>query len=336
MYPDFVGIGAQKAGTTWLHRNLVTHPEIHMPRKEVHYFDRKMRDGSNAVTRLFGKTRNDEQWRRQLKRIPGQVMRNPSFEELRWNYRYYLRPYDDRWYAQVFDPKKGKVSGEITPADSAIDRETVAHAHGLMPEAKILFFMRNPIERVWSQTVMSFDKVEKGSAESAAEDQIFKKLGRDGTWKLSDFLRTFENWGAFYPDERFFVGFLEDTAYLPGSLLESVYSFLGVDPTYTPPHAEKKVHSRSSATMPTKVAVHLAQNYRPEIARLSERFGGYASFWLYCAERLAEDPPEEETVPYPLFGSYLWDEWAQGPGNLTGGVPGRVQSGPLASIQVAR
>ena len=333
MYPDFIGIGAQKAGTTWLARNLAPHPEIHLPRKEVHYFDRKMRDRSNAVTRFFGKTKNDEQWRRQVRRIPSQVIRNPSFEELRWNYRYYLRPYDDRWYAQVFEPKKGKVSGEITPAYSVLDRDKVAHVHGLMPDARIIFFMRNPIERVWSQTVMSFDKVRKGSAEDAAEKEIFQKLGRNSTWKLSNFLRTFENWGAFYPDERFFVGFLEDTAYLPEDLLEGVYGFLGVDTSFRPPQADKKVHSRSAATMPAKVSVHLARNYREEIARLAGRFGGYASFWLFCADRLIEDPPEGETVPYPLFGSYLWDEWASE--NLPEGGPQRVQSGPLSAIQAA-
>ncbi|AHY45759.1 Hypothetical Protein RradSPS_0476 [Rubrobacter radiotolerans] len=41
MYPHFIGIGAQKAGTTWLDRNLECHPGIWMPpRKEIHYFDR--------------------------------------------------------------------------------------------------------------------------------------------------------------------------------------------------------------------------------------------------------------------------------------------------------
>ena len=324
MFPDFIGIGAQKAGTTWLARNLAPHPEIHMPRKEVHYFDRKIRDRSNAVTRFLGKTKNDEQWRRQVRRIPQQLRRNPSFADLRWNYRYYMRPYDDKWYAQVFEPKKGKVSGEITPAYSVLDRDRVAHVHDLMPDAKIIFFMRNPIERVWSQTVMSFDKVRKGSAESAAEEEIFQKLGRNSTWKLSNFLRTFENWGAFYPGERFFVGFLEDTAYLPEGLLENVYGFLDVDTSYRPPQAEKKVHSRSSATMPAKVAVHLAKGYREEISRLAERFGGYAAFWLYCADRLIDDPPQEETVPYPFYTSPFWDDWAVGPDERP-----RYGSGPL-------
>ncbi|MGH8557010.1 MAG: hypothetical protein ACRESZ_06010, partial [Methylococcales bacterium] len=37
---DFLGIGAQKAGTTWLYAQLVRHPRIRFPRgKEAHYWD---------------------------------------------------------------------------------------------------------------------------------------------------------------------------------------------------------------------------------------------------------------------------------------------------------
>lgn len=39
--PDFLVVGAQRAGTTWLDARLRTHPEIYLPerRKEVHFFD---------------------------------------------------------------------------------------------------------------------------------------------------------------------------------------------------------------------------------------------------------------------------------------------------------
>jgi len=43
--PDFVVIGAQKAGTTWLYECLSEHPEVFVPRmKEVHYFTRPQDD----------------------------------------------------------------------------------------------------------------------------------------------------------------------------------------------------------------------------------------------------------------------------------------------------
>jgi hypothetical protein len=335
MFPDFIGIGAQKAGTTWLHRNLQAHPQIFTPRKEVHYFDRKVKDRSKPVTRLFGKREPDKQWRRQVKRTSAELIRNPSLRDFRWYFNYYMRSYDDRWYASVFGPKNGKVAGEITPAYSVLDRDSVAHVYNLVPDAKIIFFMRNPIERAWSQTVMSFDKAEKGSARSVSEKQLFRKLGRDSTWKLSNYLRTLENWGSFYPGERFFVGFLEDSNFLPRELLRNVYSFLGVDPSFEPPLTGEKIHTRSIGKMRTKVAVHLAQNFREEIARLHERFGGYASFWLYCADRLIDDPPEEEDMPYPLFESPLWEEWVKSSGNPSGLGVRQIQSGPLASIQMA-
>ncbi len=38
--PNFLIIGAQKAGTTWLAYQLERHPEIYLPKEEIHYFDK--------------------------------------------------------------------------------------------------------------------------------------------------------------------------------------------------------------------------------------------------------------------------------------------------------
>lgn len=37
---DFIGIGAQKCGTSWLYACLYEHPEIYAPIKEIHFFSR--------------------------------------------------------------------------------------------------------------------------------------------------------------------------------------------------------------------------------------------------------------------------------------------------------
>jgi len=40
LFPDFLGIGAQKSGTTWLFENLRKHPKLYLPKtKEIHFFD---------------------------------------------------------------------------------------------------------------------------------------------------------------------------------------------------------------------------------------------------------------------------------------------------------
>jgi len=200
-----------------------------------------------------------------------------------------------------------------------------------MPDAKVIFMMRNPIERVWSQTVMSFDKAEKGSIDTATEEDLLRRFAREGIRRRTDYLRTLETWGAFYPPERIFVGFLEDVHFFPEELLRAVYGFLGVDPSFRSPAPEKKVHVRSDNSMPAGVAVELARTFGGQTKRLEERLGGYASFWRFCAERLAENPPDGR-VAYPLWGSPLWEEWTRG----TGVARPRFQSGPLASPELTR
>ncbi|WP_424097675.1 sulfotransferase domain-containing protein [Moorena producens] len=39
--PNFLIIGAQKAGTTWLSHNLREHPEVFIPSDEIHYFNKR-------------------------------------------------------------------------------------------------------------------------------------------------------------------------------------------------------------------------------------------------------------------------------------------------------
>ncbi|MYK01414.1 MAG: hypothetical protein F4037_05610, partial [Gemmatimonadales bacterium] len=40
--PRFLGIGATRAGTSWVAARLSEHPQIRMDRKEIHFFDRKL------------------------------------------------------------------------------------------------------------------------------------------------------------------------------------------------------------------------------------------------------------------------------------------------------
>lgn len=334
MFPDFIGIGAQKAGTTWLYQNLRVHPQVYIPKKELHYFNRKMDDESGVLARLFGSREVDGEWRRQVKnRAIRHLAKKSSLKDVLYDVRYYAGVRNDKWYASLFEPGRGKVKGEITPAYSVLGREKVAHVYGLMPEARLLFFMRNPIERVWSQLVMRLDNTERSFAAEVSEDELTRRSVRNSARLFTDYLRTLENWGEFYPEEQIFVGFLEDVSFYPGELLKSVYGFLGVDPSFEPPAPDEKVHSRSLDTMPMRLAVHLAGEYREEIEALADRFGGYAAFWSYCARRLTEDPPEGEEISYPLWKSSLWKDWTEE--FAVDGETG-LRSGPLSTVQVVK
>ncbi len=56
--PTFLGIGVDRAGTTWLHELLARHPQVYVPRrrKEIHFFDRSYQRGLGWYERFFPRT----------------------------------------------------------------------------------------------------------------------------------------------------------------------------------------------------------------------------------------------------------------------------------------
>lgn len=245
---------------------------------------------------------------------------------------------NDERYARLFEPGRGKVTGEITPRYSVLDENMIRYVHSLMPDAKIIFIMRNPIERSWSAAVMYFDKRGTRKADSVPEKAFCRLIDNaPNMYQRADYPGILENWQKFYPEEQIFVGFIEDIHFHPADMLYRLYEFLGVDPHAKYSVIEQKIHSRSPGQMPVNLASHLARTYWVSIQRLSERFGGYASFWLYCAERLIGESPREGFVPYPLWESSIWREWVDevGRSSVAGRSRPEPQSGPLSSIQNA-
>ncbi len=47
--PDFLGLGAQKSGTSWIYSCLYDHPQVCIPVKDLHFFSRE-RNWSRGFT----------------------------------------------------------------------------------------------------------------------------------------------------------------------------------------------------------------------------------------------------------------------------------------------
>lgn len=333
MYPDFIGIGAQKAGTTWLYRNMRAHPEIWMPKeKELHYFDEKITLMGGPLARIRGNEIADQRWKRQanarLKRLPKTSPKGMSWKDLSWDLRYFLMHPNDNWYSSLFEQGKGKITGETTPDYSILDEDRIAYVYELMPDAKIIFMVRNPIERPWS--VMDMDlRMRSQDYREIPDATVYPSLDNKRIRLMTNYTRTIENWSAFYPEDQIFVGFLEDIHFFPEELLRRVYEFLGASTFAKYRVIRRRIHSGKQSTMPTRFASYLAGVYQGQIQVMGKQLGGYADFWLYCAAKLIEAPPEDENIPYPLWESSIWKEWRE-----THEI--KPRSGTLSSLRDAR
>lgn len=178
--PDFIGIGAQKAGSTWLHENLSRHHQLFLPpEKELHYFD----------------------W-----------FRVPTLHQ----------------YAERFSSAREPVAGELTPGYSALSERRVRRVRSLLPVAKVLLVLRDPIDRAWSQLVMDLARKRRRDPSSITAEEAAARLRQRGARRRSNLPAIVDRWSAAYGPQ-LWVGCYDDLAERPEALLREVFAHLGVD-----------------------------------------------------------------------------------------------------------
>ena len=281
MFPDFLCIGAPRSGTTWLYENLKQHPEIWLtPVKEIHFFNYYL-DNPSPLRACFNKW----SWHRKLIGSIGQSLAPLDISGLKWSINYFFKPYTVEWYASIFEPGRDKKTGDFTPAYSTLDLNLVAYVHKLMPHAKIIFLMRNPIDRAWSQVGLLSRKRRINLDD---EEEIITLFKSQYSILRGNYLRTIRNWKTYYPDEQFFIGFFEEIPECPEELLLRLYRFLGIIASrgLIPETVRKKYNYLLGPSIPQKVAACLADMYYEDIKALHKIFGGYTGNWLECAEKI--------------------------------------------------
>lgn len=125
-YPDFIIGGAPKCGTTSLHFILDQHEDISLPHDEVHFFD-----ADDPIT-------------------------HPDFLQVERNKLVWSDPFSDKeknleWYAGRFrDGASAKFIGEDSTT-YLMSELAPARIRELIPDVRIIFMLRHPVSRAYSQ-----------------------------------------------------------------------------------------------------------------------------------------------------------------------------------------
>lgn len=232
---DFLGIGAQKSGTTWLYEMLRLHPGISFPAgKEVHFWDAQRARGLE-------------------------------------------------WYRSLFPDGSGTKQGEITPAYAMLSPETIREVRDLNPGLRIVYLIRNPIDRAWSSALMALGRAEMTVDE--ASDQWFVDHFRSrGSLGRGDYERCIRNWSRELGEGALLVLRHEALTQDPRGLLGACCRHIGVDPG---PCVElpdqtlaRRVFSGGSVPLRPSLRAVLHGLYDERIRRLGDRLGIDLGAWL--------------------------------------------------------
>ena len=290
MYPHFLVIGAQKAGTTWLDRNLRTHPQIWLPpEKEIHFFDLPRPLPFAALQ--YAPERKVRHWaRHRLQRDLAKVNRGEQSRE--WYEEYYFSARTWNWYRSLFTPARGQVAGEITPRYAVISPGKIASIHRRMPGLKVIYLLRDPIDRMWSDHAMFHDHRFGGEGTMTvikSADSFL--LTRASSLRHSRYEQNIRRWEQFFPHKHIFLGFMEEMASEPENFLRRIFDFLGVDDTHRPQRKlmDQKINFADYPAVSQTTARRLAQDLLVDTRQLHERLASpHTAAWLARFERLMQ------------------------------------------------
>jgi len=223
--PNFLIIGANKAGTTSLYRYLGDHPQVYMsPVKEPGFFafeaGQQAGDGAQAV--------------------------GGSLEA-------YLRLFDG--------VRDEKAIGEASTRYLANAR-TPARIHAMIPDARLIAVLRNPVERAFSAySTRVFEGTEPATFADAIADELDRRaagvpseryyvgVGFYGL-QLSRYLE-------YFGGDQLRVYLYEDSVEDPVSMLKSAFAFLDVDPSFTPDTSTR--YNRTQHRPKSRALIRLAR-----------------------------------------------------------------------------
>lgn len=219
--PDFLGVGMQKAATRTLHSFLSLDERFWMPLiKEFHHFDdpsRPLEERHRRVMRHLPVMERGRVARAALnlaRRATGRRRVTDSDLQFLRKYQAYLASgRTDAAYMDLFSVcPQGRVTGDITPAYSTLDEEAIARIRELLPDARILLVIRDPVARAWSHANMNLRKKhrredgEEGRADRTAmqeavkaDDYLDNALTRSVLAKGSP-TKIYRTWAAAYGD----------------------------------------------------------------------------------------------------------------------------------------
>jgi hypothetical protein len=286
--PTFLGIGATKAGTTWLHHQLAKHPDIWVPPvKELNFFDRAPHYlSSNALARRdpWARFFGPHTWERRRSRDNAKqvltLVRAGALREAGWWLNWTFGIYTERWYARLFPRRSFTACGEITPSYSILEAADIARIKAVNPDMKLIYFIRNPIERAWSavrfRASLGLPKIDLG-----CDAAVISLVDEPGIVLRGDYERTLGNYLGVFDPSRLLICFYDAIQADPAGLLADITAFLGVPPP-DPATIDNRtrVNASPAHAMSPRIRDYLNDRYGAMTERLARRLGSYAETWI--------------------------------------------------------
>ena len=266
--PQIVGIGAQKAGTTWLSQMLTQHPQVWLPPfKEVQFFNyHHVPEHRQWLPWHFKRARQNQEKRYAAKGLPmppeldaylARITRGEMFTK--------------HWYKQVFAPAPGgTMPCDITPEYSTLPDEGIAEVADFLPKARFIYIIRHPVDRVVSQLKMNLTRKNR---KPKGVEAWMKEIDDPVLYDRGDYATYVPRWRARFDEDRLLILPFGAIAANPGTFMRRVEAHCGLDPFSYANMAAKVFAANAALSCPPEVRAELRRRLDPQFQFIETTFG---------------------------------------------------------------
>lgn len=246
--------------------------------KELHYFDIPHRKPL-----IIHRDKNSPRGRRVLF-ARRQLKRHPL-----WVLRYLLLPRTDRWYQSLFSPAVHQICGEASPGYSRMSPPDIAKVKNLIPDVRLIYILRNPVEQVWSQAKMWAHKFQVTPFDDLSPNEVMNIIerNRDSFQRHADYLGNLTRWRQHFPNEQIYVAYFDDLQADPMEFMRSILTFLDLPmaDTFDPVELATPRNARPSRPMHDEVRHWFIEQWYEKMVALNDYLAHpHTASWLHQAQ----------------------------------------------------
>lgn len=203
--PNFMILGAQKAGTTWIANMLKHHPEIFIPEdKEIHFFNKS-----------YNYKKGFEWYHSFFSTSGGAKMIGDATPNYLWT-----------------------GTSQDENVESNRTQNIPQKIYDYNPDLKFIVSLRDPVSRAYS----AYKSLIRGGHISP-NTQITEVLDNRGIITMGYYEKHISNWFQYFPRDKFlFLIFEEDIKENREKTLQRLFNFLDVDSEFSPPDVDEVQH----------------------------------------------------------------------------------------------
>lgn len=277
------GVGAVKAGTSWLYSYLEGHPECAMPPfKELRYFyvlESGYYDGQIKMTRNLVQELKKSLDDGTAKNVPATRLRLNKTRH--WLKVLQLRVEAPEAYAEYMmsEADGAKLTADITPEYSMMPVSRLKQMAGLVAQTRFVYILRDPVDRLWSNIRMNAkrksDSPELIRGHALVEvDEVLNGKPNEA-FDRSDYAQGLDSLEQAVPADTRKVLFYENL--FSDDTIRDLCSFLGL--SNHPAPLKKRVHAGVPIKLDTARRNGLQKLLAPQYHAVEKRFQSLPANW---------------------------------------------------------